>query len=163
MKGSITAEAACVCPMVLFSLILVWYLGCYQHNRVATQAVCREAVCKGLEAAIDGKDVRAAAQEAVKKQEKAFFMAEQTDAAIEASGRSIRVCVTVYMRFPFGIWKGTGVNGAWLIQEKSEASEESPVAVIRRLRRIKRLQGEDEDHDGRRSEGDDRELSGAGG
>ena len=99
----------------------------------------------------------------VKKQEKAFFMAEQTDAAIEASGRSIRVCVTVYMRFPFGIWKGTGVNGAWLIQEKSEASEESPVTVIRRLRRIKRLQGEDEDHDGRRSEGDDRKLSGAGG
>lgn len=142
MKGSITAEAACVCPLIFFTLVLVWYLGCFQHNRITCQAVCQEAAYKGLDALQDGRDAKAAARNVLEMQKAAIFAAETVNSGVSVSDTKIRVSMTVSMRFPFDVWKGSAVGEGWLIEEQTELSAESPVKKIRRLKRLKTIRGE---------------------
>ncbi len=135
MKGSYTAEAACVCPLILFSLVFLWYLGFYQHNRIACQAICREAVYKGLDAERDERDGRAAALAVLSAQSGNLFSVDDIRTEATVSGKVIKASMTVRMHFPFGIWKGNGAGGDWVIEEHASLVIEHPAKVIRNLRR----------------------------
>lgn len=134
-------EAACVCPLVILSVLFLWYLGFYQHNRIACQGICREAVYKGLDAKRDQQDVAAAVQEVLDKQSAGLLAVDDIRTECSVVGRNIEASMWVRMHFPFGIWKGTEADGEWLIEEQASVSGEHPVTAIRRLRRLQRLRG----------------------
>lgn len=134
-------EAACICPLVVLSVLFLWYLGFYQHNRIVCQGICREAVYKGLDAKYDQRDVTAAVLEVLDTQTSALFAVDDIRTECTAAGRTIEASLQVRMHFPFGIWKGTETDGAWMIEEQASVSGEHPVIVIRRLRRLQKLRG----------------------
>lgn len=140
MKGSYTVEAALICPWILFSIILVWYLGFYEHNQTACQAICREAVYVGLEAKRCGRDIEAAMQAVLEEQGKMLPGMQKLETDVSVTKKRVTAKMRVSMQFPFSIWQNTENSEAWTISKEASASAEHPVNVLRAFRRAERLQ-----------------------
>ena len=151
MKGSYTIEAALICPWILFSVIMLWYLGFFQHNRVVCSAICKEAAYAGLEAVRCKEDVEAGVQRVLDDRLNWLPGNPHIETEVNISRSEIQVCVNMEMEFPFIFWKGTEMGEVWELSEEMTLPIVEPVRNIRTLRSLEEfnntLAGEDEEGD----------------
>ena len=139
MKGSCTVEAAMVFPWILFSVIFIWYLGFFQHNKAVCQAICREAVYVCLEAKNCRKDVESAMQKVLEEQTAWLPGNPDTDTNAEVEGSKLYAKIDMTMEFPFAFFNKTKLGGTWEITGEASLWAEYPVKEIRVLRKIEKL------------------------
>jgi len=139
MKGSYTAEAALICPWIFFSVIFLWYMGFFQHNRVACRAICKEAAYAGMEAKRRMEDVEAAAQKVLEDNLDWLPGNPDIETMIHVDKGEIYVRIEMTMGFPFEIFSGTLIGETWKASEEETLALINPVREIRKIRTAERL------------------------
>ena len=139
MKGSYTVEAALVFPLVLFSVLLVWFLGFYRHNQTACQAICREAVYVGLEARRCGRDAEAAMYKVLEEQTGHLPGVSETQIQVSVKDKELIANLEAAMHFPFRFLTGSSVPEVWVISGEASISSRHPAAVVRQIKRAEKL------------------------
>jgi len=139
MKGSYTIEIALLSPWIIISVIFLWYLGFFQHNKVVCQAICKEAAYAGLEAKRCKEDVEAAVHNVLNT--RCDWLPGDPQIEKEANIRGNEICVRMdlTMEYPFSFFPGTVIDEEWKVSEEVTLSFTEPVKVIKELRKIEKL------------------------
>lgn len=124
-------------PMVLTVILCIWLFAVCLYNQAVCQAICQEALYKGCNEELMGRDGEAAARKTLSEQ--AEYLIGMSDVEMTARRRGDSLSVSLKGSIELFPMRLMGEGGHPLIVEAAaEGVWESPAEGIRKMRLLRR-------------------------